>query len=114
MSLAIAGMGWITPLGNGVDSVWEQLLQGREASLSQIAEESADQSYNVFRVSDAALASAPHPRLRRASVISRFAAAAGLEALQTAGVTQSGTDRACLRDLERRRDLHETFLSRYH
>jgi 3-oxoacyl-(acyl-carrier-protein) synthase len=29
---------------------------------------------------------APHPRLRRASVISRFAAAAGLEALQAAGV----------------------------
>ena len=88
MSLAIAGMGWITPLGNGVDSVWEQLLQGREASLSQLAEESADQSYNIFRVSDAALASlAPHPRLRRASVISRFAAAAGLEALQAAGVT---------------------------
>src|SRR5207248_3451173 len=34
-----------------------------------------------------ALASlAPHPRLRRASAISRFAAAAGLEALQNAGV----------------------------
>jgi len=29
---------------------------------------------------------APHPRLRRASAISRFAAAAGLEALQAAGV----------------------------
>jgi 3-oxoacyl-(acyl-carrier-protein) synthase len=31
MSLAIAGMGWITPLGGGVDAVWERLLQGDEA-----------------------------------------------------------------------------------
>jgi 3-oxoacyl-(acyl-carrier-protein) synthase len=28
MSLAIAGMGWVTPLGRGVDSVWERLLDG--------------------------------------------------------------------------------------
>ena len=35
MSLAIAGMGWVTPLGNGVDPVWEQLLQGYEATDSK-------------------------------------------------------------------------------
>ena len=87
MSLAIAGMGWITPLGNGVDPVWERLLQGAEASVEKITEQFSDQSYSAFRVPDAALASlAPHPRLRRASAISRFAAAAGLEALQDAGV----------------------------
>jgi 3-oxoacyl-(acyl-carrier-protein) synthase len=88
MSLAIAGMGWITPLGSGLDLVWEELLCGREAPASQVAEEFADQTYSVFRVPDSTLASlARHPRLRRASVISRFAAAAGLEALQAAGVT---------------------------
>ena len=87
MSLAIAGMGWITPLGNGVDPVWEQLLQDREAPPTKIAEQFSSRSYSVFRVPDSALASSPpHPRLRRASVISRFAAAAGLEALQAAGV----------------------------
>jgi 3-oxoacyl-(acyl-carrier-protein) synthase len=31
MSLAIAGMGWVTPLGNGVDPVWDRLLHGDEA-----------------------------------------------------------------------------------
>src|SRR5207237_10070149 len=87
MSLAIAGMGWITPLGGGVDAVWERLLQGDEAHAEKITEKFDDQAYSVFRVPDSALASlAPHPRLRRVSLISRFAAAAGLEALANAGV----------------------------
>src|SRR5438552_10215778 len=86
MSLAIAGMGWITPLGSGVDSVWEQLLHGDEAFATTITEEFGDRSYSVFRVPESALKSAAHPRLRRASVISRFAAAAGLDALNAAGL----------------------------
>ena len=86
MSLAIAGMGWVTPLATGVDSVWERLLHGDEASATTISEEFGDRSYNVFRVPESALESAAHPRLRRASVISRFAAAAGLDALRDARV----------------------------
>src|SRR5213595_3228185 len=88
MSLAIAGMGWVTPLGNGVDAVWEQLLHGHEASAEKMSEQFGNRSYSAFRVPESALGKlAPHPRLRRASAISRFAAAAGLEALQDAGVT---------------------------
>ena len=86
MSLAIAGMGWVTPLGNGVDAVWERLLRGDEASATQISEQFGDRSYNAFRVPESALTGLAHPRLRRASVISRFAATAGLDALQAAGV----------------------------
>ncbi len=86
MSLAIAGMGWVTPLGTGIDSVWERLLQGDEASATTISEEFADRVYSVFRVPDSALKGISHPRLRRASAISRFAAAAGLHALESAGV----------------------------
>ena len=86
MSLAIAGMGWVTPLGSGVDAVWERLLHGDEASATPISEQFGDRSYSVFRVPDSALTGLAHPRLRRASLISRFAAAAGLEALQAAGV----------------------------
>jgi len=86
MSLAIAGMGWVTPLGNGVDAVWERLLRGDEASATPISEQFADRSYSVFRVPASAVTGLAHPRLRRASVISRFAATAGLEALQAAGV----------------------------
>lgn len=87
MSLAIAGMGWVTPLGSGVDSVWERLLHGDEASTTTISEEFGDRSYNVFPVPESALrGAAAHPRLRRASAISRFAAAAGSEALRAASV----------------------------
>src|SRR5881392_1320921 len=72
MSLAIAGMGWVTPLGNGVDAVWERLLRGDEASATPISEQFADRSYSVFRVPESAVTGLAHPRLRRASVISRF------------------------------------------
>src|SRR6266536_175078 len=86
MSLAIAGMGWVTPLGSGVDSVWERLLHGHEALPTTISEKFSDRAYNVFRVPEATMEGFGHPRLRRASVISRFAAAAGLDALRTADV----------------------------
>ncbi len=86
MSLAIAGMGWVTPLGSGIDPVWEQLLHGHEASATTVSEQFGDWPYSAFRVPDSALTGLVHPRLRRASMISRFAAMAGLEALQAAGV----------------------------
>src|SRR6266404_4284949 len=86
MSLAIAGMGWVTPLGSGVDSVWKRLLQGHETSATTISELFSDRRYDAFRVPESAMAGFAHPRLRRASVISRFAAAAGLDALRDAGV----------------------------
>jgi 3-oxoacyl-(acyl-carrier-protein) synthase len=87
MSLRIAGMGWITPLGSGVDLVWQQLLEGDEACPEKISERFADRSYSLFRVPDSSLKNLPpHPRLRRASPISRFAVAAGLEALESANV----------------------------
>jgi 3-oxoacyl-(acyl-carrier-protein) synthase len=86
MSLAIAGMGWVTPLGNGIDPVWGRLLHGEEASATEFSEQLGDRSYSAFRIPESALSGLAHPRLRRASVISRFAAAAGLEALQAGGL----------------------------
>ncbi len=87
MSLAIAGTGWVTPLGTGVDSVWERLLNGEEASATPISEDFGDRVYNVFRVPEGAMKGLAHSRLRRASAISRFAAVAGLDALKSAGLT---------------------------
>ncbi len=84
MSLAIAGMGWVTPLGTGVDLVWERLLNGEEASATTISEDFAERIYTVFRVPESAMKGLAHPRLRRASAISRFGAGAGLQALESA------------------------------
>jgi 3-oxoacyl-(acyl-carrier-protein) synthase len=86
MSLAIAGMGWVTPLGNGIDQVWGRLLLRDEPSATSISEQFSDRRYNAFRVPESTLTTLAHPRLRRASAISRFAAAAGLDALHNAGV----------------------------
>src|SRR5215470_4745188 len=86
MTLAIAGMGWVTPLGTGIDSVWERLLKGDEASATKISEQFTDRVYSVFRVPESALKGISHPRLRRASAISRFAAEAGLQAMESAGL----------------------------
>jgi 3-oxoacyl-(acyl-carrier-protein) synthase len=92
MSLHIAGAGWVTPLGRGVDNVWNRLAHGDEASAQQISGE-GDKTYSGFLVPAEALKDLPpHPRLRRASAISRFAAAAGLDAIGQAKSITSKID----------------------
>lgn len=87
MSIRIGGMGWVTPLGNGVPEVWERLLAGAQPPAETLTTPLNDRSYCAFRVPAAATAGAPpHPRLRRSSAISRFAVVAGLAALQEAGL----------------------------
>jgi len=86
MSVHIAGMGWVTPLGSGVEEVWSRLLNGESASAETLSSP-LGRDYPIFRVPASATARAPaHPRLRRSSAISRFAAVAGLDALESAGV----------------------------
>jgi 3-oxoacyl-(acyl-carrier-protein) synthase len=86
MSVHIAGMGWVTPLGSGVEEVWNRLLNGESASAEMLSSP-LGRDYPVFRVPASATTKASvHPRLRRSSAISRFAAVAGLEALDNAGV----------------------------
>jgi 3-oxoacyl-(acyl-carrier-protein) synthase len=84
MSLGIAGMGWVTPLGSGVAGVWERLLAGEIAAIESISSP-LGRACPVFPVPPTAIAQAPaHPRLRRSSAISRFAVVAGLAALEDA------------------------------
>src|SRR5437879_676451 len=89
MNLRIAGMGWATPLGRGIDPVWDRLIRGDEATAQPISDPIADKTYCAFRIPTEALKDLPsHPRLRRASAISRFAAAAGLDAIAQARSTR--------------------------
>ena len=88
MNLRIAGMGWVTPLGRGIDHVWEQLLREEGAIPKPISDSVSAKSYSAFRVeADTLRDLPPHPRLRRASAISRFAVAAGLDAITCAKST---------------------------
>jgi 3-oxoacyl-(acyl-carrier-protein) synthase len=81
MSLGIAGMGWVTPLGSDLSGVWQSLLNGETASVQSVSSP-LGRTYPVIPV---ATERAPaHPRLRRSSAISRFAVIAGLAALQDA------------------------------
>lgn len=84
MSLGIAGMGWVTPLGSEVASVWKRLLGGEMAAVESISSP-LGRAYPVIPVPAGATTQAPmHPRLRRSSAISRFAVIAGLAALEDA------------------------------
>lgn len=81
----IAGMGWITPLGGDMGEVWDCLRRGEEAVAETVLDQSGNHPYCVNRIPASALKELPvHPRLRRASAISRFAAAAGTAALRDA------------------------------
>jgi 3-oxoacyl-(acyl-carrier-protein) synthase len=85
MSTSIAGTGWVTPLGSGIQEVWNRLLAGDKASPQEISDPIGKRHYTAYRVPPTALKNLPsHPRLRRASAISRFAASAGLAALEEA------------------------------
>ena len=85
MSLRIAGMGWVTPLGSEIPEVWARLLAGEVATSETISSPLQPRTFQAFRVPAPALAKMPaHPRLRRSSAISKFAVTAGLAALDDA------------------------------
>ncbi|HWM25933.1 MAG TPA: beta-ketoacyl synthase N-terminal-like domain-containing protein [Chthoniobacterales bacterium] len=87
MSLGIAGMGWVTPLGSSLAGVWARLLGGDTAAAESVSSP-LGRACSVFPVPAEATAKAPaHPRLRRSSAISRFAVVAGLAALEDAKLT---------------------------
>ncbi|MEO8438925.1 MAG: beta-ketoacyl synthase N-terminal-like domain-containing protein [Spartobacteria bacterium] len=88
MSLRLAGLGWVTPLGHALDEVWEKLRAGAAAEAAMAESSLGDRAgRRIFPVAPAAIAEAArHPRLRRSSAISRFAVVAGLSALRDAGL----------------------------
>ena len=87
MTLALRGIGWVTPLGFGLDEVWERLKAGECAPVAKA------ESPNTGKCSDYLPVSAKPlewlgraPRIRRSGSITYFTLAAGLGALQNAGL----------------------------
>lgn len=90
MSAHIAGLGWVTPLGAGLEEVWERLGRGDMAEQKVVANPETGREHVYAPVPPKTVeALGRNPRLRRSSAISYFAVAAGLAALQDAGVTMT-------------------------
>ena len=84
---SIAGCGWVTPLGADLETVWTRARAGEQLEPSILANPESGALYRYLAV-PAKLVDhlGRHPRLRRSSAISYYAVAAGLAALEDAGV----------------------------
>jgi 3-oxoacyl-(acyl-carrier-protein) synthase len=84
---AIAGMGWVTPLGAGLDEVWARLENGDRAEVQEISSPHSPKKHRALTVPPKTVdALGRNPRLRRSSVISYYSVAAALAALENAGI----------------------------
>jgi 3-oxoacyl-(acyl-carrier-protein) synthase len=87
MNVRIAGLGWVTPLGAGLDEVWDRLARGDVAEARVVTNPETGREHVYAPVPPKTVETlGRNPRLRRSSAISYFAVAAGLAALQDAGV----------------------------
>ncbi len=97
MDVFITGAGWITPLGAGLDEVWEAILAGTPAPVRELPGPPGSRPHRAACVPPGLVdAVARQPRLRRSSNISLFAAAACLAALRDAGLDPARPGRCAL------------------
>ncbi len=86
MSVRVAGFGWVTPLGADLDTAWERMMRGEVAVAQELLNPETGRAHPCLPVpANLVERLARHPRLRRSSAISLFAATAGLAALERAG-----------------------------
>jgi len=87
MDVSITGTGWVTPLGADVDLVWEAILAGKRTPGREIAGPAGRKAHLAACIPPGLVDGvARNSRLRRASNISLYAAAAVLAALRSAGL----------------------------
>jgi 3-oxoacyl-(acyl-carrier-protein) synthase len=80
-------MGWVTPLGTGLEEVFARIMGGDVAEVKAIANPETGRALSYIPVPMKSVeALGRNPRLRRSSAISYFAVAAGLAALENAGI----------------------------
>lgn len=87
MSIKIAGMGWVTPLGTGLGEVYDLISQGVRAEVAELANPVSGRKHPYIPVPRKLVdAVGRNNRLRRSSAISYFTATAGLAALENTGI----------------------------
>ncbi len=83
----IAGLSWVTPLGTDLKEVFDQLRAGVQPDRGTLTHPQTKRTYPFLFTPPSAIAHlSRHPRLRRASIISQIAVAAGLAAIADAGL----------------------------
>jgi hypothetical protein len=87
MSVRISGMGWVTPLGADLDTVWQRIANGDVAEAKPISNPETGRVHHCMQAPPKLVEHlGRNPRLRRSSAISYFAVAAALRALDHAGI----------------------------
>jgi len=88
MSIKIAGMGWVTPLGTSLQEVYDGITLGTRAAIGELANPVSGVKHPYIPIpKGVADAVGRNPRLRRSSSISYYTATAGLAALENAEIT---------------------------
>ncbi|MDG4863901.1 beta-ketoacyl-[acyl-carrier-protein] synthase family protein, partial [Streptomyces sp. T-3] len=90
--VVVTGLGAITPLGNGVDELWQGLLDGRCAVRPLEGEEFAEHPVRIAATVETDPAELlPRAQARRMNRAAQFAVLAAREAWQDAGFDPAGT-----------------------
>lgn len=97
MTIAITGMGWVTPLGRGLENVWPKVQAGERPATSPLENPFNHRAVPVARIAPEDIKDATSlPRLRRSSAISHFAVAAARDAVAAAGLDADQLARTAL------------------
>jgi 3-oxoacyl-(acyl-carrier-protein) synthase len=97
MTASIAGMGWVTPLGRDLFSVWTAISDDKRPDPVLLKSPMDGRSLPILRIpEDSIRDTASLPRLRRSSTISHLAVAAATDAVATAGMTPEALKRTAL------------------
>lgn len=96
MSAIVTGLGWVTPFGRDLDTVWQAINAGKRTAPAEV-DSGFGTKMPILRVSDDTVKdAAAFPRLRRSSSISLFAVAAALDAFASAGLDEEKLKRTAL------------------
>ena len=83
-------MGWVTPLGAGLDQVWSRMENGEKPVAQEFSIPDSARKHRYLAVPPKTVDElGRNPRLRRSSVITYYSVAAALAALADAGITMT-------------------------
>jgi 3-oxoacyl-(acyl-carrier-protein) synthase len=97
MAAGVVGMGWVTPLGRDLKSVWKAISEGQRPNTTSLENPISKKCVPILRVPENLVReSAALPRLRRSSIISHFAVAAAGDAVSCARLSPTELVRTAL------------------